>query len=89
MQRSGCSETGANARQGRDGMRIFGMLLVTVGTAIIVLGFLTARTVAQVPTGDPGGEFMWAVLVGGPLAALGLIIVAIRKPEKKMPKGDA
>lgn len=63
-------------------MRIFGMILATVGAAIMVFGFLSAGTVAQ----DPVKEFIWSVLFGGPIAALGILIVVIRKPEKRAPK---
>ncbi len=65
-------------------MRIFGMILVTVGAAIIVVfGVLTAGTLPGV---DPVKEFIVALVFGGPIAALGLILVAIRKPEKRGPK---
>ena len=62
-------------------MRIFGMILVTVGAAIIVVfGVLTAGTLPGV---DPVKEFIVALVFGGPIAALGLVLVAIRKPEKR------
>jgi hypothetical protein len=65
-------------------MRIFGMILITVGAAIIVVfGVLTA---GMLPGVDPFKEFIIAVVFGGPLAALGLILVAIRKPEQRTPK---
>ena len=67
-------------------MRIFGMLLIVVGAAIIVFfGILTVGLGAA----DPAKEFIVALAFGGPIAALGLILVAIRKPEKKMPAGGA
>ena len=67
-------------------MRIFGMLLIAVGAAIIVFfGILTAG----LGTADPTMEFIVALAFGGPIAALGLIIVAIRKPDKKTRAGDA
>jgi hypothetical protein len=60
------------------------MILVTLGAAIIVwFGVLTAGTLPGV---DPVKEFIIAVVFGGPIAALGLILVAIRKPEQRTPK---
>jgi len=65
-------------------MRIFGMILAIVGAAIIVFfGMRTADTGAA----DPA--FIVALAFGGPLAALGLLIVAMRKPRKKTPEGGA
>lgn len=64
-------------------MRIFGMILATVGAAIIVYGLATASAFAQVARTDAGGEAMGMLMIGGPIAAVGLLIVALRKPEKR------
>ena len=65
-------------------MRIFGMILAIVGVTIIVFfGMRTADTGAA----DPA--FVVALAFGGPLTALGLLIVAIRKSKKKTPEDGA
>ena len=42
-------------------MRIFGIILATVGAAIMAFGFLSASTVAK----DPVKEFIWSLSARG------------------------
>ena len=65
------------------------MILATVGTAIVVWGFLMSVTTPIAYGGNPPNDFVVGVMIGGPLAAFGLLLVAIRKPEKKTPKGGS
>ena len=59
------------------------MLLAAAGAAIIVFfGILTAGLGAA----DPVKEFIVALAFGGPFSALVLLVVAIRKPEKRVAK---
>ena len=61
-------------------MRIFGMILIILGAAFVLFfGVLTAGLGRE----DPAKEFIIALAFGGPFAALGLILVAIRKPERR------